>query len=195
MPVWVGPTLVIAAYLIGSISFGLVVARQRGVDLRAVGSGNVGATNVGRALGKTTGRVVLALDALKGAAPVLVARLLCGSSSMWTAAAGVAAVFGHVLPVWHGLRGGKGAATGAGVLLAAEPIAGGVAIVGYLAGKGLTRRASVGSLLGASLGAGVTWLLAPRDPRAWMATAIFLIVVAAHGRNIVRLVKGEEPPS
>ncbi len=78
------------------------------MDLRAVGSGNIGATNVGRALGKKTGAVVLVLDALKGLAPALAATLLLGQASPWTAGTGVAAVIGHVVPVWHGFRGAKG---------------------------------------------------------------------------------------
>ena len=187
--------LVVAAYLLGSVSFGLLIARARGVDLRAVGSGNIGATNVGRALGKRTGRFVLVLDALKGALPVLAARWLLGSTSPWTAGVGVAAVVGHLVPVWHGFRGGKGAATGLGVMLAAEPIAGAAAAVTYVLGKALTKRASVGSMLGAVVGCAVAWWLAPLGAMAWMATAIGVLVLVAHAPNLARLAKGEEPPS
>jgi len=198
--VWVGLSVVTAAYLLGSVSFGLVIARSRGVDLRSVGSGNVGATNVGRALGKPTGRLVLLLDALKGAVPTLVAVRIFGATSAWTAASGVAAVAGHLWPIWHGLRGGKGAATGLGVLLAVVPVAGVGAGLGYLGGKALSRRASVGSLLGALLGALLTVAWDARDaqqltPRTWMALSVFVLVVAAHAPNIARLVRGEEPPS
>jgi len=198
--VWVGLSIVTAAYLLGSVSFGLVIARYRGVDLRSVGSGNVGATNVGRALGKPTGRVVLLLDALKGALPTLLAVLICGATSAWTAASGVAAVAGHLWPIWHGLRGGKGAATGLGVLLVVVPVAGVGAGLGYVVGKALSRRASVGSLLGALLGALLTaacdaWDAQQLTPRTWMALSVFVLVVTAHAPNIARLVRGEEPPS
>src|SRR5262249_41144279 len=100
--------IVVAAYLVGSISFGLIVARAKGIDLRAIGSGNIGATNVKRALGARAGFLVLVLDAAKGLVPVAAARFVDDGSTRWVAAAAVSAVLGHVLPIWHGLRGGKG---------------------------------------------------------------------------------------
>ena len=197
---WVGLAIVTAAYLLGSVSFGLVIARHRGIDLRSVGSGSIGATNVGRALGKRVGRVVLLLDALKGALPTLAAVLICGATSAWTAASGVAAVAGHLWPIWHGLRGGKGAATGLGVLLMVVPLAGVVAGLGYVVGKAASGRASVGSLLGALLGALLTaardvWDAQRLTARTWMALSVFVLVVAAHAPNIARLLRGTEPRS
>lgn len=191
-----GPVLVLAGYLLGSISFGLVAARRAGADLRGEGSGNIGATNVGRVLGKRTGRVVLVLDALKGFAPVLAARLLLGPDDGFTAATGVAAVLGHLAPVWHRFKGGKGAATSAGVLLAALPWAGLGGFLGYVVGKKLTRRASVGSLLGSVIGVVVmVAMLGPLGPRPMMAYALLLLVIIRHAGNIGRLVRGVEPPS
>ena len=191
-----GPTLALGAYLLGSVSFGLLAARRQGVDLREVGSGNIGATNVGRALGKRTGLVVLLLDAGKGAVPALVARVLLGPDAPWTAAIGVAAVIGHCYPVWHRFRGGKGAATAAGVMLALVPPAGAVAALVYVGLKKLTRRASVGSLGGALAGAATTWLLlGTTSPRTYAASAIVAVVFSRHISNIRRLVRGEEPPS
>jgi len=192
----IGPVLVLVAYLLGSVSFGLLAAKRAGADLRGEGSGNIGATNVGRVLGKRTGRVVLLLDALKGAVPVLVARALLGPDDGFTAATGVAAVLGHLAPVWHGFKGGKGAATSAGVLLAAIPWAGLAAVIGYVIGKKSTRRASVGSLLGSLLSVVVTVvLLGPVGPRPIMAYALLVMVTIRHAGNIGRLVRGVEPPS
>ncbi len=191
-----GPALTVGAYLVGSISTGLLLARSRGVDLRNVGSGNVGATNVGRALGKRAGRLVLALDAAKGALPALAARWTLGADDPWTAATGAAAAFGHCFPIWHRFQGGKGAATSAGVLLVLCPPAGVAAAGTYVGLERLSRRASVGSLGGALVGAIVTSAaLGPASPRTWMAGALLGLVVLRHRDNIVRLWRGEEPPS
>lgn len=196
LPPWIGPALAITAYLVGSISFALIVARRKGVDLYDEGSGNPGATNVGRVIGKREGRIVLLLDALKGALPYGVARLALGAEDVWTSIAGVAAVVGHCLPVWHRFRGGKGAATAAGVMLVAQPIAGLGAIVTYLALKRATRRASVGSLAGAVVGAAIVVALeGPRSPVGAMTIAIAIVVWLRHADNLVRLARGEEPPS
>jgi glycerol-3-phosphate acyltransferase PlsY len=191
-----GPAIALGGYLLGSISPGLILAKRQGVDLREGGSGNVGATNVGRVLGKRAGRQVLALDAAKGALPALVARAALGPDDPWTAIAGVSAVLGHCYPIWHGFRGGKGAATGAGVLLATVPVAGLAAAGTYLGLKKVTRRASVGSLGGALVGAGVTWAaLGAASPRTWMALGIHGLVIVRHRENLARLARGEEPPS
>lgn len=189
-----GPALAVAAYLVGSISFALLAASRAGVDLYAEGSGNPGATNVGRVLGKRTGRVVLVLDLAKGALPAGMAAWLLGLDAPWTAATGVAAVAGHCFPVWHRLRGGKGAATAAGVLLVLVPLAGLGAALTYLVGKRLSKRASVGSLLGALVGAGLSAWLA-EGPRTWMALGIVVLVLARHADNLARLAKGTEPES
>ncbi|MCA9531712.1 MAG: glycerol-3-phosphate 1-O-acyltransferase PlsY [Myxococcales bacterium] len=190
-----GASLALAAYLLGSVSFGLLLAKRRGVDLRAVGSGNIGATNVRRALGAEAGRAVMVLDALKGLVPTLAARVALGPGDPWVAVAGVCAVLGHCYPLWHGGRGGKGAATTGGVLLAACPPAGVVMLATYLALKKLTGRASVGSLAGAALGALVTALALGEAPRTWMALALFALIVVRHRANLGRLVRGEEPRS
>ncbi|MCI0574380.1 MAG: glycerol-3-phosphate acyltransferase, partial [Myxococcaceae bacterium] len=116
------PLLLVAGYLCGSVPFGVLVARWlRGVDVRQRGSGNIGATNVARVAGKRLGLVVLLLDALKGAAPVVLARALLPGEAALQAAAGLAAVLGHVFPVWLRLRGGKGVATALGVAAVLVP--------------------------------------------------------------------------
>ena len=191
-----GPAIALGGYLLGSISPGLILAKRQGVDLREGGSGNVGATNVGRMLGKRAGRQVLALDAAKGALPALAARLALGPDDGWTAATGAAAALGHCFPIWHGLRGGKGAATAAGVLLVLVPPAGVAGAATYIALKKLTKRASVGSIGGALIGAGCTLaLLGPASPRTWMAGALLGLVLVRHRDNLRRLARGEEPPS
>jgi glycerol-3-phosphate acyltransferase PlsY len=192
-----GPAaLVLATYLLGSVSFALLWARARGVDLRAVGSGNLGATNIARALGRDVGRRVMLLDALKGLVPVLVARQLFGEDSVALAGAGFAAVLGHCFPLWHGLRGGKGAATGAGVMLGAVPGAGAAALVVFVVVRKLAGHTSVGSLAGVAVGAALTPVLtAMGDPRTGMVAALAALVVARHVPNLRRLWRGEEPPS
>jgi glycerol-3-phosphate acyltransferase PlsY len=193
---WIGPAITLAAYLAGSISFARTVARRYGVDPSTAGSRNPGATNVGRLAGKRAGRTVLVLDMLKGALPLGAARALLGLGDPWTVAAGVAATLGHCAPIWHRFRGGRGAATAAGVMLAAEPLAGALAIALYAVLKKVTRRASVGSLAGAVGGALATAALAGwRAPAAVMAYAIAVIVWLRHGDNLVRLARGEEPES
>jgi len=192
---WREALLVVAAYALGSISFGLIVAARRGVDLRAVGSGNTGATNVGRAIGKREGRIVLVLDALKGRRPAAAGAAWLGPTSPWTAGAAIAAVAGHCWPIWHGLRGGKGAATAAGAMLVLSWPAGLVAVATYVVGKKMTRKTSVGSLAGATVGAVVAALLGAMSPPAWGAAAIALLVWVRHADNVQRLARGEEPDS
>lgn len=188
-------TFALAAYLVGSVSFALLFAKRAGVDLRSVGSGNLGATNAGRALGKGTGRLVLALDAMKGLLPTLAARLVYGEAPIVGVVA-VAAVLGHIFPVWHGFRGGKGAATSLGVVLAFEPMAGVLATLAYVAGKKLTLRASVGSLAGAFVAALSTYVLRTyADWRVLTTAALLALVVVAHRSNLARLANGTEPES
>jgi glycerol-3-phosphate acyltransferase PlsY len=190
--------LVLFAYALGSISFGLIIASRRGVDLRAVGSGNTGATNVGRTVGKREGRVVLVLDAVKGALPALLAAAWSGLDSAWTAATAVAAVAGHCWPIWHGLRGGKGAATAAGAMLVIAWPAGLTAVATYLIAKRASRKVSVGSLAGATVGAivaivgALTWDVGGYAA-AMGACAIALLVWIRHADNVARLRRGEEP--
>jgi glycerol-3-phosphate acyltransferase PlsY len=194
--VWLGPALAIGGYLLGSISFAVIVARRKGIDLYAEGSGNPGATNVGRVIGKSEGRVVLALDALKGALPYAAARWALGPDDPWAIATGIATVVGHCAPVWHRFRGGKGAATAAGVMLLADPRVGAIAVATYLVLKRATKRASVGSLGGALAGAAAAGVIhGLATPITVMSIAIAVVVWVRHANNLVRLARGEEPPS
>ncbi|MBZ0121662.1 MAG: glycerol-3-phosphate 1-O-acyltransferase PlsY [Sandaracinaceae bacterium] len=190
-----GPPIAVAAYLLGSISFAILIGRRHGVDLREEGSGNPGATNAGRVLGKRIGRWVLLLDFLKGAVPAGVGWALLGLDSPWTSAIAAAAVVGHCFPIWHGLRGGKGVATSGGVLLVLAPPAGLAALAGYVVGKKLTRRASVGSLLAGALGAAVAFAWLGPEPRSYLAAGLFGLILVRHVDNLRRLWRGDEPPS
>ncbi|MGB8330928.1 MAG: glycerol-3-phosphate 1-O-acyltransferase PlsY [Polyangiales bacterium] len=189
-----GPLLTLSAYLLGSISFGLVLAGKEGVDLRSIGSGNIGATNVGRALGQSRGRQVMLLDMLKGFVPVALSRWPLALPWPWVTAVGLAAVLGHVLPIWHGFRGGKGAATAGGVLLAALPPIGGAALITFAVVKKLSKRASLASLSSATLALALTLAF---DGRQWpvrLTLGLWFVVVVRHAGNILRLARGQEPP-
>lgn len=191
---WSGPACVFAAYVFGSISFGLLVAKQRGVDLRAEGSGNIGATNVGRVLGGKAFVLVFVLDALKAVLPLAATRALFGVESWEFAATGFAAVLGHVLPVWHGFKGGKGVATTFGVLAVTSVWALLAAALIYALVRRATRLASLGSLAAIFVGAGAIGFEFRATPPTWMAIALLVLVVGRHADNIQRLVRGEELP-
>jgi len=179
-----------AAYLAGSIPFGLLVARAKGVDIRQAGSGNIGATNVARVLGKPLGVLVLVLDALKGAGPVFVATRLAGTRV--GAIAGILAILGHVFPVWLGFRGGKGVATALGVFVALAPVEAAVALAVYAIVYGIWRISSVGSLT-AGTALVVTMVARGARPEVQVLGAVaFLLIVWRHRGNLRRIWRGEE---
>jgi glycerol-3-phosphate acyltransferase PlsY len=179
-----------AAYLAGSIPFGLLMARLKGVDIRAAGSGNIGATNVARVVGKPLGMLVLVLDAAKGFGPAFAALRLTGPRV--AAIAGILAIVGHVFPVWLRFRGGKGVATGLGVFLALAPMEAGVSFAVYAVVYAIGRISSLGSLCAgaALLGA----MYARSEPPEIMAlgAAAFALIVWRHRGNIGRLLRREE---
>lgn len=196
------------AYLLGSIPFGyLIVKLTRGADVRQTGSGGTGATNVSRRAGKLAGIATLLLDAVKGAAAVLVAAKWCDRFPPdWIAAdwivlgSAVAAIAGHIFPVWLRFRGGKGVATGAGVFLVLHPIAVLCAGVVFIIVVVLTRYVSLGSIIGAGVIPLAVWLLhvfVRRDlgfaPMLIGTTVGALLIIFAHRGNIARLVNGTEP--
>ena len=188
--------LVLAAYLLGAIPNGLLIARLKGVDLQRVGSGNIGATNVYRCVGKGWGILAFALDAVKGFVPAFVfPRLVAGAPEWFGLACGVAAVAGHNWPVWLKFKGGKGVSTSAGMLLGIAPGAVGVGFLVFAVTVALTRFVSLGSILAAvavpaayiSMTGGANRLLAG-------ALAVMgLLVVVKHRANIRRLLAGTEP--
>jgi glycerol-3-phosphate acyltransferase PlsY len=187
--------LVIAAAvgaLLGSIPFGLLLTRAAGLgDIRKIGSGNIGATNVLRTGNKALAAATLLLDAAKGAVALLVAGAL--SAHPWAGpVAGFAALLGHLFPPWLGFKGGKGVATGLGVLLAAAPLAG-LAVCGvWLAAAAVTRISSASALT--AIAASPLLCLALADGRAaLLALAMAAPIVWRHEANIRRLLAGTEP--
>jgi glycerol-3-phosphate acyltransferase PlsY len=185
--------LLAGAYLVGSIPFSYLVARAFGVsDVRRVGSGNVGATNVMRSAGKTAGLIALFLDALKGAAAAFTVLRLEPPPSPLPALAAVAVVVGHMYPVWLRFQGGKGVATAAGAFLVLAPMAALAGLLAFAVGLAVSRYVSVGSLLGAVTLAGATFLLGSPPPLPWAALGAAVLVVWRHRGNILRLVQGTE---
>ncbi len=184
----------LAAYLVGSVPFGYLVARARGVDIFQHGSGNIGATNVGRVLGKKYGVLVFVLDFAKGALPVLGARLIDSPWPAWLQVlTGLAAFLGHLFPLYLGLRGGKGVATGTGVVLVLVPGPALAALGVWLVAAIAWRYVSVASLL--AVVALITVQLTAsdwHDPRTLFCILAGGLVVVKHRSNIARLLAGNE---
>jgi len=184
--------LVLLAYLCGSVPTGVLLSRRRGVDPRDIGSGNIGATNVARAAGPTAGVLTLAGDMLKGVVPVLLARRL-GVPLSGVAVVGLAAFVGHLYSCFLGFDGGKGVATGFGVLLALAPLGATIAAVVFVVALALARYVSVASLVAA--GTTTPLLLALGYPLAVVAVGLVtsVLIAARHRDNIRRLRFGTEP--
>jgi len=178
-------------YLLGSIPFGLLLTRAAGLgDIRTIGSGNIGATNVLRTGRKSLAAATLLLDGAKGAAAVLLGRWIAGpDAALW---AGLGAVVGHLFPVWLGFKGGKGVATGYGVLIAAAWPVGIAAGAIWLVVAGLLRRSSLAALVSFALAPILAWALAGPGV-ALLALAIGALVFGRHYANIRRLLAGTEP--
>jgi glycerol-3-phosphate acyltransferase PlsY len=178
------------AYLLGSIPFGLVVTRLAGYgDIRSIGSGNIGATNVLRTGNKALAVLTVLLDAGKGAAAVLIADQFGPDMA---AIAAACAFLGHLFPVWLGFKGGKGVATSGGILLAyAWPV--GLAAAGtWLVVAALTRYSSLAALVAAVLSPLYAWLLTREFQPTEVVAFLSVIVILRHHANIRRLVRGEE---
>ncbi len=191
-----GPILVVAGYLCGSIPFGLVTAKLfLGVDVREVGSGNIGATNAARAGGKKLGVLVLFLDSVKAIIPIVITqRLMAGHprGDVWVMAVAVAAFSGHLYPVWLRFKGGKGVATGLGIFLMLAPVA---ALAGLATWVGVylaTKVSSVGSLAGTLVCVLVAYLQLGPTAISFGCAAVGALIWWRHRENIRRLVRGEE---
>jgi acyl phosphate:glycerol-3-phosphate acyltransferase len=190
--------LLVGAYLLGSVPFGVVLTRLfTGKDVRSVGSGNIGASNVTRAAGKAAGVLTLVLDAAKASVPMLATRaLLAGEGDAaltWATLVGVAAFVGHIYPVWLGFKGGKGVATALGVYIVLSPWPSLLALVVFGAVVGLTRVPALGSLAGtAVITVGTFISYGASSFVSWAALAVALVIVLRHRANIERLVKGAE---
>ena len=190
---WAALALVAAGYLLGSVSFALWLVRWRtGTDIRASGSGNAGATNVLRAHGKGLALAVALLDVAKGAAAVLLVRLVT-ANPWYAAAAGFAAILGHVFPLFSGFRGGKGVATAVGAFLALAPLAMFVCLAIFVAVVAATRYVSLGSVIAVVLLPPAARLLSGAPmPVILAAAATAILVIVKHLENLKRLARGEE---
>lgn len=187
-----GWPLVVAAvlgYLLGSVPFGLVLTRAAGIDLRAIGSGNIGATNVLRTGRKGLALATLLLDSGKGAIAALIAWGLAGHDA--ALAAGFAAVLGHNFPIWLKFKGGKGVATTLGVLLATAWPVGVAACLTWAAVAAVFRYSSLAALVALAAAPLFAWTLAGQDTAA-MAAGLAILAFARHQDNIRRLVAGTE---
>jgi glycerol-3-phosphate acyltransferase PlsY len=192
-------TLPVAAYLLGSIPFGLVLTRAFGRgDVRNVGSGNIGATNVARAAGLVAGILTLVLDTAKGGGAVLLAEKVSNDSATWMMIAAFAALLGHCFPVWLKFKGGKGVATAAGIFLVFSPLAFIAAVILFILVVVFWRYVSLGSVSAAAAMPLLIYFLwaprrAPPPSVTFGAVAAALLIIYKHRGNLKRLVEGAEP--
>jgi glycerol-3-phosphate acyltransferase PlsY len=193
--------LVAAAYLVGSIPTGYLVGKRRGIDVRQQGSGNIGATNVARTLGRRLGVLVLILDALKGAGPIAIWRIaelgsripLGGELAPYLFTAfGLAPILGHCFPVWLRFRGGKGVATALGVFLVTDPLITLVGLGVFALLYATTKIVSIGSMLAATSIAVTAAVIGRPGPVVAIAAGGAAIILVKHHQNIRRLLGRKE---
>ena len=188
----------LGAYFVGSIPTGFLVAKAKGVDIRTVGSGNIGATNVFRILGKGAGIFVLLFDAFKGAAPVMWLSQAClkidgGANLMWLQIiCGICAILGHNYTCWLKFKGGKGIATSAGAFLALTPKPLGIAFLTWVIVFALSRYVSLASIAAAVALPLAAWILPYSLPMKVITTVIGALAIYKHQANIRRLLDGTE---
>ncbi len=211
MPILSYAIIAVAAYLLGSIPTGYLAGRAKGIDIRTVGSGNIGATNAMRALGKPAGIFVLLVDAAKGFAACYFGAFIYSKLCEWHAPsdsivlfspeeierfaiiAGIFVVLGHNYTCWLRFKGGKGIATSAGVCLALAPLALGIALGTWIVVFALTRYVSVASIAAAVALPAAVWILPPHNLLLGiMTTALGLLAIVKHKGNIERLFNGTE---
>ncbi len=179
-------------YAIGSLPIGYVLATWlKGIDLRRVGSGNVGAANVYRSAGLAAALLVVAIDFAKGASTVLVAARVGGGDAA-PVAAGVAAIIGHVYPVWLKFRGGKGVATACGVFTMVAPLATAIAGAAFVITVWVTRYVSLGSVVASAALAPLAWVTDAPAPVVGGAVLASLLIIERHRGNLARLHDGTE---
>jgi glycerol-3-phosphate acyltransferase PlsY len=197
--------LLVGSYLLGSIPFGYLAGRLGGIDIRQAGSGNVGATNVVRALGKAYGYPVFALDFLKGFTAVKISMLMApGRPPEWNSpeifgiVAAISSVLGHSYPPWLKFKGGKGVATSAGALLALTPIATLVGVAIWIIVFWLTRYVSLASITAAVVLPIIVLVVKSQDqnkgkPLVYSSVCVAAVVIWRHRSNLSRLIRGTEP--
>jgi len=189
------------AYLLGSVPFGFLIARARGIDIRTVGSGNIGATNVLRSVGKSWGILTLILDAVKGLIPAAVFPLLARMAfdldpdSVMRLACGCGAILGHNYPIYLKFKGGKGVATTAGALIGIAPAALLFGVLTFAVVFGISRMVALGSISAAIVIPVSAWLLYYHDLGGLIPvvlTALGILVILRHRANIGRILNGKE---
>jgi len=181
-------------YILGSLPLGFLITRvRRGVDLRRVGSGNVGAATVYRSAGRTLGIIVMLVDVGKGAFSVCLARSIFGASSDHAATiAGLSAIVGHVYPLWLRFVGGKGVAVAFGVFTVLAPVATAVAVIVFVLTTATTRYVSLGSVLATITLPAVEWSRSGPDPITLVALAAAALILFRHRGNLARIARGTE---
>ena len=192
--------IAIGAYLLGSIPTGYLVGRAKGIDIRTVGSGNIGAANVFRSVGKTAGVFALIIDGLKGYAActwlcdwtLTLLGVSTTDTELYRIFAGIAAVLGHNFTCWLKFKGGKGISTSAGVFFALAPLAAGVALVTWVIAFVLSRYASVASIAAAAALPATIWLMPNSLTLRIVTTVLGLLAIFKHRGNIRRLLNGTE---
>lgn len=183
----IGIILMAASYFIGCISPATIVAKANGIDIRSEGSGNPGTTNVLRTLGKKAAAITLLIDMLKGAVPVIIGSF---AGPVFAFGCGVMALFGHIWPFQFKFKGGKGVATGIGVILAVNPLLGLMLLVVFAVVVAITKYVSLGSCLAALVMPALAIVLMPDF--FWFAVIIAVVIILKHRANIARVFKGEE---
>ena len=197
-------TIIIVSYLLGSIPFGYIAGRIAGIDIRTAGSGNVGATNVVRILGKRYGYPVFALDVLKGFGAVKISMVMSGQHLEWNSpeisgmVGAISSVLGHVFPPWLKFKGGKGVATAAGALLALMPIATLIGVAVWIIVFWLTRYVSLASLVATAALPIVILVIGSADGHSgrllvYSSVCVAALVIWRHRSNLSRLLRGTEP--
>lgn len=181
---------IVIAYLLGSVDFGVIVPRALGIDIYERGSGNPGTSNVFRTMGKGPAAIVMVGDSLKGLLAAAIGSTL-GGETVGVACA-LAAVIGHVFPIWHGFRGGRGVATAIGAAVWLTPVYGLVLAIGWGVTVAITKTASIASLVAMILYVPAFALGGHRGTRLLLAGATALVVIARHAGNIRRIVMGRE---
>ncbi len=184
--------LPLAAFLLGSIPFGYIIGKLKGVDIRKHGSGNVGATNVARVLGKKYGVIVYILDFLKGYIPTAIAVKLYGVDSFLTASVGLFAVLGHMFSPFLHFRGGKGVATASGVLFGISPLLGLLILALWFAIFKASGYVSLGSILAALGAIYLVGMLGYPYPVLVLVTLVAVLILVKHKSNVERLLEGKE---
>jgi glycerol-3-phosphate acyltransferase PlsY len=181
---------IVIAYLLGSIPFPFLAGRAKGIDLRTVGSGNLGAANAFRALGRGTGIAVLLADVGKGVLAVVIARAI--TDDPWPAIAAGAAMAGHVFPVWLRFKGGKGVAGGGGAVIALMPLASVILLGLWLVVAVVSRYTSLASVTSAVVATPLVWLMGYPTADVVFAAIAAIAVVVLHRGNLRRLASGTE---